>query len=392
MRVFDTAAKGFTEVDHTKDLRIYVCGITPYDSAHIGHAFTFLTYDLVRRHAEAAGANVHLVRNITDVDEPMYVKARELGMNYLDLAKQQAAEFSTMMRALNLLDPAVEPKPSDHILEIAEAVKKLLNRGVAYELEGDIYFDITQSTSFGAISGYSDKLKNTFSSSRGGDPERKGKRNPLDFLLWRAIVDETDVAAWSTEVGYGRPGWHIECSVMSNQYLGADIDIHGGGTDLIFPHHECENAQSTALGHDPFVKTWMHAAPMLLGGDKMSKSLGNLVFVRDILQQTEPAALRIALMSYHYRSGGEWRNDLLAQAVDLLAGIRQALRQPSGGDPRPFRERIIAALNDDLNAPEAIRVLQEMVQATILGNSSPNAAEGLRGVLDLLGIDAAADV
>jgi L-cysteine:1D-myo-inositol 2-amino-2-deoxy-alpha-D-glucopyranoside ligase len=345
-----------------------------------------LTYDLLQRRLEDLGVGVRLVRNITDVDEPIYVKARELNMHYLDLAEQETAAFQDMMRAINLKDPDVEPKPSEHIAEIVESVKGLLDRGCAYELNGDIYFDVAQFSKFGSISGYSERLMTAFSNGRGGDPDRSGKRNPLDFLLWRAISDKADPAAWDTAVGYGRPGWHIECTAMSFAHLGPTVDIHGGGTDLIFPHHECENAQSTALGREPFVKHWVHTAPMLLGGEKMSKSLGNLVFVRDLVNRVDPAAIRMALMTYHYRTGGEWRNDVLDDATRFLDKITHALEQPDGADPRPYLARVRAALDNDLDAPGAISVVRDMTQSLLIGGNDPGASAGLSEMLTLLGI------
>jgi L-cysteine:1D-myo-inositol 2-amino-2-deoxy-alpha-D-glucopyranoside ligase len=386
MKLFDTATNARNEVRFDGQALVYVCGITPYDSAHIGHAFTFLTYDLLQRLLEDQGVTVRAVRNITDVDEPMYAKAREFNLHYLDLAKQETAAFQNLMRALNLKDPAVEPRPSEHIDEIVASVRELLQREYAYHLDGDIYFDVRQFPRFGSISGYSDRLMHGFSEIRGGDPSRPGKRGPLDFLLWRSIADTSDPAAWDTAIGHGRPGWHIECTAMSFTHLGPTIDVHGGGTDLIFPHHECETAQSTALGRDPFVKQWVHTAPMLLGGEKMSKSLGNLVFVRDLIKQVDPAAIRLALMSYHYRSGGEWRNDLLYESAQLLEKITYALTQPHGADPRPYMARVRSALDDDLDAPEAVRALRDMTQSLLVGGHDTSASAGLADMLTLLGI------
>lgn len=387
MRLFDTATQARTDVQFGKSAQMYVCGITPYDSAHVGHAFTFLTYDLLQRRLEDMGTDVRVVRNITDVDEPIYAKAHELGMHYLDLAEREAVAFQDMMRAINLKAPDVEPKPSEHIDEIAASVEKLLTSGYAYQLDGDVYFDVDKFADYGTVSGYSTHLMTEFSTSRGGDPERSGKRNPLDFLLWRAISDKTDPAAWETAVGYGRPGWHIECTAMSYTHLGETIDIHGGGTDLVFPHHECENAQSTALGREPFVRQWVHTAPMLFGGEKMSKSLGNLVFVRDLLQYANPAAIRVALMSYHYRTGGEWRSDLLDDATHTLRKITQALEQPDGADPRPYLARVRSALDNDLDTPTALAAVRDMTQSLLIGGGDQGAANGLREMLDLLGVD-----
>jgi L-cysteine:1D-myo-inositol 2-amino-2-deoxy-alpha-D-glucopyranoside ligase len=389
VRLFDTASKTFKVVQPGEPVRIYVCGITPYDSAHLGHAFTFLTYDLLRRRLEDHGASVRLARNITDVDEPIYAKARELGVDYRDLARTEAASFQEMMRWLNLKDPEAEPKPSDHIDQIAGAVKELLDAGFAYRLEGDVYFEAGRFASFGEISGYEPRLMTAFDAIRGGDPERSGKRGRQDFLLWRHVSDPDDPAAWDTAVGYGRPGWHIECSVMAREHLGGTVDVHGGGTDLVFPHHECENAQSSALGSVPFARCWAHTAPMLLGGEKMSKSLGNLIFVRDLADQFPPSVVRLALMRYHYRSGGEWRSDALAEAAADVEAIRTALTRPDGPDPAPFLARVRAALDDDLDTPAALHAIRELTASILTGGHCDRAPGGLAEILELLGVDVA---
>jgi len=386
MNLYDTATGARRALELRDETSIYVCGITPYDSAHLGHAFTFLTYDLLRRRLEDRRQRVRLVRNITDVDEPLYAKALELDRHYLDLAQQETVAFQDAMRALNLKDPDAEPRPSQHIEEIADTVRELLDRGYAYELGGDTYFAVDEFPAFGELSGYGERLQTNLARSRGGDPDRPGKRHPLDFLLWRSISDPADPAAWASPVGYGRPGWHIECTTLSFAFLGPTICVHGGGTDLIFPHHECERAQSMALGRDPFVRQWMHTAPMTLGGEKMSKSVGNMVFVRDLVKESAPAAVRIALMMYHYRTGGEWRPDLLGRAADLLDGVKHALGRPDGPDPRPYLGAVRAALDDDLDAPEAIRVLQAMTSSVLAGGSHEGAAAGLAEMLALLGV------
>lgn len=387
MKLFDTATQSILPLRATSPVLMYVCGITPYDSAHLGHAFTFLTYDLLRRRIEDDDTRVRMVRNITDVDEPMYTRAAELGVHYLELARSESAEFTRMMSALNLEEPEAEPRPSDHIDAIVEAVQGLKDGGHAYQVDGDIYFDIASFAAFGSVSHYTERLMTGLAPMRGGDPERPGKRQPLDFLLWKSVTDPDDPAQWDTRIGNGRPGWHIECTAMSYKHLGGTIDIHGGGTDLVFPHHECENAQSSALRSDTsFVGHWVHTSPLGMGGEKMSKSLGNLVFVRDLVKHTDPAAVRIALMQYHYRMGGEWRPELLYDANQLLTRVMTALQRPAGADVRPHLARVRAALDDDLNAPEAVRVLREMTDAVISGDTHADAAGQLREAVNLLGI------
>ncbi|MDB5186037.1 MAG: cysteinyl-tRNA synthetase, partial [Candidatus Saccharibacteria bacterium] len=209
---------------------MYVCGITPYDSAHLGHIFTFMTYDLLQRRLEDRGSTVQMVRNITDVDEPIYAKATQLGIHYKELASDETESFQATLRALNFRESYAEPKASEYIDEMAEAVKTLMDKGFAYHVDGDIYYDVSKFPDFGKFSGFNHRLQLAFMRERGGDPDRAGKRNPLDFLLWKGVSDPHDPAQWNTVVGNGRPGWHIECTVMSEKTLGIPFDLHGGGT------------------------------------------------------------------------------------------------------------------------------------------------------------------
>jgi L-cysteine:1D-myo-inositol 2-amino-2-deoxy-alpha-D-glucopyranoside ligase len=371
-------------------INIYVCGITPYDSAHLGHIFTFLTYDLLQRRMEDLGHNVKLVRNITDVDEPIFKKAAANCEHYMELARREITAFQSDMRKLNFRSPDSEPLASDYIGEMAAAVQQLLNDGRAYRLDKDIYFDTSTFSKFGSFSAFSQQLQLLFMQERGGDPDRPGKRQPLDFLLWRGITDPRDPAAWDSPVGYGRPGWHIECSVMSSKLLNTPLDIHGGGMDLIFPHHECEISQSESLGRVPFSRHWLHVAPMLQYGEKMSKSLGNLVFAKDLLKHGNSAAIRFALMNYHYRTGGEWRDDLWDEARALADMVGEALRRPSGPDPAKLLADIRASLDNDLDTPQIVRTIRTFTRAMLSLEGSAvrhtNAAAGLRQALDLLGI------
>lgn len=357
---------------------MYVCGITPYDSAHLGHIFTFLIYDLMQRRLEDQGYKVTLVRNVTDVDDPIFKRAVENGEDYRELAAREIASFQEVMRALNFREPEAEPLASEYIAEMAEAVQKLLEAGHAYRLEDDIYFDVSTYKKFGSFSSFSEQLQLAFMGDRGGDPERPGKRQPLDFLLWRGITDPNDPAAWESPVGRGRPGWHIECSIMSSKLLGTPIDIHGGGADLIFPHHECEIAQSESLGYAPFARNWLHVAPLLEHGEKMSKSLGNLVFARDLLDDGTPAAVRLALLHYHYRVGGQWRAIWWREAKLLDAKIHQLL--DTGSDQQTgLPQKIRDALDNNLDTPAIYAAIEEHVDQQ--GSSTE-----LQEVLDLLGI------
>jgi L-cysteine:1D-myo-inositol 2-amino-2-deoxy-alpha-D-glucopyranoside ligase len=385
----DTTTPGSTASDNGL-FTMYVCGVTPYDAAHLGHGFTFMTFDLIRRRVEDLPRRVKLVRNITDVDEPLYAKAAELGVHFLELARLEERRMQSALGRLGLIPPEAEPRASEHLDDIVAMIQSLLAAGAAYELDGDIYFDVSATPDYGRVSGYSPQLMTKFAQMRGGDPERAGKRQPLDFLLWRRITDAADPARWETPLGPGRPGWHIECSVMADKHLGTGIDIHGGGADLIFPHHECEQAQSTAAGRVPFVKSWVHVGPMLMGGEKMSKSLGNLVFVDELLDDHSPAAIRLALMRYHYRCGGEWRPEFIEDGEELARKLRKAAadvsREEAAARPAgPLLREIRGALDDNLDAPRCVRVLESCLSRPIARDL---AADVVR-VADLLGIGSA---
>ncbi|MBC7546620.1 cysteine--tRNA ligase [Candidatus Saccharibacteria bacterium] len=359
MRLFDTAQKQYIDFTPTGVASIYTCGITPYDSAHLGHILTFMTYDLLQRRLEDTGLEVRLVRNITDVDEPIYKKAAELGVDYRDLAAQETELFQKVLRQLNLRPAYAEPKASEYIGEMAAAVKTLVDNNYGYKLDEDIYFDTTKLASFGSFSGFSDRLLHNFMAVRGGDPMRLGKRSPLDFLLWRGISDLNDPAAWDSVIGRGRPGWHIECTVMAEANLGTPFDLHGGGDDLIFPHHECEIAQSIGLGQAQMARHWMHIAPLLYAGEKMSKSLGNLVFAKDLLTTYEPAVIRLALMRYHYRTGGEWQPEFLDHADELWTRLQIAGSICSPVSAQSLLNELQIALDDDLDTHRIIHALEE---------------------------------
>ena len=362
MKIFDTKQHALVDfVPVNKTVHMYVCGVTPYDAAHLGHIFTFLTYDLLQRRLEDMGHSVRLVRNVTDVDEPIFKRAAENKESYTTLATRETAAFKSIMKQLHFRVPEAEPLASNYIAEMAGVVQKLLATKHAYRLDRDIYFDVSTLPSFGSFSGFPYPLRYAFMKDRGGDPDRPGKRNPLDFLLWRGITDSDDPAAWESPVGYGRPGWHIECSVMSSELLGTPLDLHGGGMDLIFPHHECEIAQSETLRNGPFSRNWMHVAPMLLDGEKMSKSLGNLVFARDLLQNGDAMAVRLALMHYHYRSGGEWRPEVWEEAKRLAAALRGRLTK-KGGATKGLLEDVRGLLDANMDTPAVILRLKHHLE------------------------------
>ncbi len=391
MQLYNTASRSFIPFEPVigEAINIYVCGITPYDSAHLGHVFTFMTYDLLERLLLLKGHTVRMVRNVTDVDEPIYKKAAELGIPYTELAQQETEQFQSVMNRLNMLEPFAEPQASQYIPQMITAVEKLLKTNHAYELDGDIYFDTAKTADFGNLAEADSALLLKLFKRRGGDPARLGKRQPLDFLLWKSVTDPSDPAAWESPMGRGRPGWHIECSVMSAELLGLPLHIHGGGTDLIFPHHASEIAQAQGLGQPNVATAWVHTAPILLASEKMSKSLGNLVFAANLLEEYQPAVIRLSLMRHHYRTGGEWRHDLLDSSKALLAKITQAANLHKTGVGQTEYGAIIAALENDLDAPTAIVHLEALANTLLHRSASSNGPNYLGLALDLLGLQLA---
>ncbi len=385
LRLFDTARRAEVGFEADPVVRMYVCGITPYDSTHLGHAATYLAYDLLVRRLEELGHEVRMVRNVTDVDDSILPKARELGINYLELADAELARFRADMDALGMRPPVAEPRATEAIDGMIDLVARLLDSGCAYQVEGTVYFDTSAFPRFGDLSHYSREQMVKLARARGGNPDDPHRRDPLDFVLWQASAP--DEPRWEAPFGAGRPGWHVECSVMAMDTLGETLDLHGGGTDLIFPHHECEVAQSECVTGQPFSRHWMHSAMVSYEGEKMSKSLGNLVFVSDLLKTADPRAIRLALMRHHYRAGFEWYDTDLDEGNALLRRLLAAAERPDGADPRPFAARVRAALDDDLHAPRALEALDDLASAVLSGGSDAGAPVVLCELGDLLGID-----
>jgi L-cysteine:1D-myo-inositol 2-amino-2-deoxy-alpha-D-glucopyranoside ligase len=352
MRLFDTARQGVFEVEAGPVVTMYSCGITPYDAAHLGHAFVYLTFDVVQRRLRDAGYETRCVRNVTDVDDDLLRKARTLGINYLDLAAREMAKFDRDMQLINLLPVYSEPRATGAIPEILALVERLFEAGAAYENEGWVYFSAATFPRLGQVSHADRAQMLALAAEHGGNPDDPRKRDGLDFVLWQPSLP--DEPSWESRWGAGRPGWHIECSALAMRDLGATLDIHGGGRDLAYPHHDCEAAQSETATGVQFVKHWLHVGLVGLEGTKMSKSLGNLVFVSDLAEASEPTAVRLALLNQHYRSDWEWRPELLTQAVSRLATWRSTgLSGRSGG----VLDDVRAALDDDLNTPGAVAAI-----------------------------------
>ncbi|MFZ9231158.1 MAG: cysteine--tRNA ligase [Ilumatobacteraceae bacterium] len=369
MRLYDTARREVVPFEPGHRVLMYTCGITPYDATHIGHAATFITYDVLQRRLIDLGHEIRCVRNVTDVDDPLFAKARELGVHYLDLAAGEEARFERDMEALNALPVHSTPRASSAIPDIRGFIGMVLERGYAYEAAGSVYFDVSKFPSFGSVSHYSREQMIAFARERGGDVDNPNKRDPLDFVLWHPSA--ADEPSWEAMWGAGRPGWHIECSALALRELGETIDLHGGGSDLIFPHHECERAQSEAATGTPFVKHWMHVAMVFMDGAKMSKSLGNLVFVDALRRDWDPRSIRLAIIEHSYRHEWEWTNDLMPRATARL----RAWSEGSKSDDAVL-DQVRERLDDDLDTPGAVGVIDE---ASSRGIDVTRAA-GLLGV------------
>ncbi|MEZ5383077.1 MAG: cysteine--tRNA ligase [Microthrixaceae bacterium] len=369
MRLYDTARRAIVPFEVGPIVTMYTCGITPYDSTHLGHAATYLTYDVVQRRLRDAGHETRCVRNITDVDDSILPKARELGVHYLDLAAAEMARFDADMEALGMLPAYSEPRATSAIPDIRGFIGMVLESGHAYASGGAVYFEVATFEQFGSLSGYSREEMLALAAERGGNPDDPNKRDPLDFVLWQPSAE--DEPSWESMWGPGRPGWHIECSTLCLRELGTTIDLHGGGTDLIFPHHECEAAQSEAATGEPLVRHWMHQAMVRMDGEKMSKSLGNLVFVSELAKQFHPMAIRLGVLTNHYRTEWEWSDQLMPDAQ-----LRWE-RWLAAGDGDGALDDVRAALDDDLDTPAAVEAIDAAVER----------GEGISQAALLLGVD-----
>ncbi len=355
MRLYDTARRAVVAFEPGPVVTMYTCGITPYDAAHLGHAATYLTYDVLQRRLRDRGHETRCVRNITDVDDDILRKARGLGVHYLDLAAEETARFDDNMAALGLLACWSEPRATSAIPDILGFVGMVLDSGHAYQAGGAVYFEVSSFERFGQLSHYDRATMLRLAAEHGGRPDDPHKHDPLDFVLWQPSA--TDEPAWDSLWGPGRPGWHIECSALAMRELGETIDLHGGGSDLVFPHHECEAAQSEAATGSKFVRHWMHQGMVRLGGTKMSKSLGNLVFVHDLRKEWDPAAIRLAVLDHRYRDSWEWQDGLMPAAAERLAAWRRA------GAGAAALDEVRAALDDDLDTPAALAAIDRAAAA-----------------------------
>ncbi|MFI6763200.1 cysteine--1-D-myo-inosityl 2-amino-2-deoxy-alpha-D-glucopyranoside ligase [Micromonospora sp. NPDC050417] len=381
LALYDSARGAVHPNRPTGAATMYVCGITPYDATHLGHAATMITFDLVQRMWRDNGHEVRYVQNVTDIDDPLLERAARDGEDWVVLAMRETALFREDMEALRMIPPAHYVGAVESIPAIVAKVRTLVEEGAAYRLDdgtGDIYFDISATPRFGYESNLSREQMLTLSAERGGDPGRPGKRDPLDPLLWRGAREGEP--AWDGDsLGPGRPGWHIECASIALDLLGATIDVQGGGNDLLFPHHECSAAHAERLtGQAPFAQHYVHAGMIGLDGEKMSKSKGNLVFVSRLrADHVDPMALRLGLVANHYRSDRTWTDEVLKTAQQRLARWREAAAYAAGPSGGELLADVRARLADDLDTPGALAVLDAWADATLTGDNTDPAAPAL---------------
>ena len=367
---------------------IYVCGVTPYDTTHLGHAFTYVSYDLLIRHLESKGLTVRYVQNVTDIDDDVLQKARQVGEDWRALGDRWTAHFIRDMQSLNVRPPDYYPRATEFIPQMLMIIQGLIDRGFAYASGGSVFFHIDACPTYGKLSRMPRQEMLVTANERGNRADDPRKRDPLDFVLWQA--EAPDEPAWGSPWGPGRPGWHIECSTMATILLGNTIDIHGGGADLLFPHHESEIAQSEcATGENPFVRFWLHTAMVRYQGEKMSKSLGNLILVRDLLESWSPDAIRLYLLSHHYHDAWSHDDDELARAREsankLLAAV-QAVGGPGAQfDPEGAWANFTSALGDDLDSPTAITTAERLAEQALAAADNGNDVSGAQAVLRRMG-------
>lgn len=388
MRVFNTLSGRKEEFRPQGDsVSMYVCGVTVYDECHIGHAMSYIIFDVIRRYLEFRGYRVKHVQNFTDVDDKIINRAQELGISASELAEKYIDEYFKDMDALNIRRAHLYPKATEEIAKIIEVIQGLISKGHAYESDGSVYFRVRSFPGYGKLS-----HQNIDDMLARGSAEEGKKEYPLDFALWKAA--KPGEPFWQSPWGEGRPGWHIECTAMALKYLGGSLDIHGGGQDLIFPHHENEITQSESFtGVVPFVRYWLHNGLLQLGEDKMSKSLGNLITVKQALERYSPDAIRLFILGSHYRSPLTYSEESLKAAEAGMERLRQAAREraDSAGEPaldsEPFRQKFIESMDDDFNTAQAIAVLFDLVREINRAREEGlNIAEAQRTLVELAGV------
>lgn len=391
LSLYNTATRSIEELPRKKLYQMYICGITPYDATHLGHAATYITFDLINRYLRASSARVDFVQNVTDIDDPLFERAKRDDQEWSELATSQIELFRGDMVDLHIIPPKDYIGVVEAIPMIIDSISKIKNSAPTYSVESDLYFDVHSDPDFGKRSHLSKEEMVDLFAERGGDPFRVGKRNPLDALLW--LHQRVGEPSWDSPFGKGRPGWHIECSAIAMHYLDDSvdaqysIDIQGGGSDLIFPHHEMSAAQSKAISGKEFARSYVHAGLIGLEGEKMSKSKGNLLFVSTMVSQgINPMAIRLALISQHYATDRMWTQSLLDDAVALLEKLTVALSREEVAPTKPIIVAIIKALANNLDTPAALLALSKWSDQSLQGSVGGEAGELSRAIDSLLGI------
>lgn len=393
MRLYNTLSQRVEELTFPSgEVKLYVCGVTPYDTSHLGHARVGVVYDTLRRYLESQGLRVRYVQNVTDIDEPLFERARRDGLDWRALGEQQTQRYLASLARLNVMKPEHYVLATSVIPQMQAVITRLVELGHAYASNGTVYYHAASFEQFGELAHADYKRLLALANEMGNNPDDPNKRDPLDFVLWQP--SQPDEPAWDSPWGPGRPGWHIECSTMATEYLGAQVDIHGGGTDLIFPHHACEIAQAEpATGVAPFVRCWMHTGLVALGGTKMSKSLGNMVFVDDVLERYSPGALRLAILSYPYPEPFEYSEARVALAEQQAEAVHAALHAPSTASDRELdatalHDRFFNALEDNFDTRTAIDALAELARTILAadGRDLAGAQRTLRKMALVLGL------
>ena len=389
IRLFDTASRSLQLLDAgDRAVRLYVCGITPYDGGHLGHAFTYHTFDVLTRRLRSLGHPVRSIRNVTDVDDDMLRVSAARGIGWRELADQVVRDFDRDMGAIDILAVDAAPRASQHVPAMVDWISRIADAGMAYAVDGWVYFEVAMLPAYGRLSRLGAEEMLRLSRERGADPDDPRKRAPLDFVLWQP--SRSGEPSWASPWGAGRPGWHIECSVLSTVELGTPIDVHGGGDDLIFPHHESEIAQAAGVGISPYARLWVHVAMVGYQGEKMSKSLGNLVFVRQLLERVPAGTVRLLLAGHHHRAAWEYTEADLDGAEGRRRRYATAARAGAaleGAEAGDWRARFLARIDDDLDAPGALQVADRLADRLVAsGTAGPeDGAALLAQLLDLVG-------
>jgi len=386
--IFDSASRSLVPLEPEGDARMYVCGITPYDATHVGHAATYTAFDLLQRAWRDAGHAVRYVQNVTDVDDPLLERATATGQDWRELADRETALFREDMTALRVLAPDEYVSAVEAIPLVVELVEQLREKGYVYEVDHDLYFSVHADERFGSVSGLSESEMLAILPERGGDPDRPGKKDPVDCLLWQA--ERPGEPAWDSALGRGRPGWHVECAAIALRYLGESFDVQGGGSDLVFPHHEMSAVQAQVLTGDwPFARCYSHQAMVGLDGEKMSKSRGNLVLVSRLRADgVDPMAVRLMLLAHHYRTDWFYSDGDLAAAQARLLRWRDAVDRPTGPAADGTLAGVRDLLTDDLDAPHALASVDRWVHDQLTrGGDDPEGPRLVRLLVDaLLGV------